>query len=58
MPLAVENLNPDSTTDAIQSAISSSIAKLMREGKSQEEAAGQAFSMARERTGKDLGRRK
>ncbi len=54
MPLSVENLNSNSTHDQINQAISDSIAKLMDEGKTQEQAAGQAFGMARDRTGKAL----
>ena len=57
MPLPVEKLTPNSSADAISAAISASIKKLMEEGKSQEEAAGQAYEMARDRTGKSLGRR-
>ena len=54
MPLAVENLNKNSSVQSIRDAISSTIAKLMREGKSQKDAAGQAYSMARSNTGKSL----
>lgn len=54
MPLAVDNLNGDSTMEQIREAISATIQKLMDEGKSQEEAAGQAYGMARDKTGKDL----
>jgi len=57
MPLAVENLTPSSSLEAIRTAISASIKKLMGEGKSQEDAAGQAYSQARDKTGKSLGRR-
>ena len=55
MPLAVENLTPDSSRVAIREAISKTIEKLIREGKSQKEAAGQAYGMARRATGKRLG---
>ncbi len=54
MPLAVEALNDNSTTEQIREAISKTIEKLMTEGKTQEDAAGQAFGMARDRTGKAL----
>lgn len=54
MPLAVERLNQDSGMDAIRTAISQTIKKLMNEGKTQEEAAGQAYGMARKQTGKEL----
>jgi hypothetical protein len=56
MPLAVENLTPDSSRVAIREAISKTIAQLIREGKTQEEAAGQAYGMARKATGKLLGK--
>lgn len=58
MPLAVEKLTKNSGMDAIRSAISATIEYLMKnEGKSQKEAAGQAYGMARDKTGKSLGRR-
>lgn len=58
MPLAIDNLTPESTTEQIRQAISETIQKLMNEGKTQEQAAGQAYGMARDKTGKslDLGR--
>lgn len=55
-PLAVENLTPESGADAIRQAISDSVAQCMREGKSQKECAGQAYGIARDKTGKPLGR--
>ena len=54
MPLAVDNLTPKSTDQQIQDAISETIKKLMEEGKDQKAAAGQAYSMARQATGKEL----
>jgi len=55
MPLAVDNLNEKSTTQQIQDAIGQTIKQLMeKEGKTQEEAAGQAYGMARDKTGKSL----
>jgi len=55
MPLSVDNLNENSTTEQIRKAISESIRFLMEnEGKTQEQAAGQAYSMARDKTGKEL----
>lgn len=55
MPLAVENLNENSTMEQIREAISETIKKLMEdEGKTQKEAAGQAYGMARDKTGKEL----
>lgn len=54
MPLAVDTLNKESNNDQIMSAISETIQKLMHEGKTQKEAAGQAYGMARDKTGKEL----
>ncbi len=54
MPLAVDNLTKESTPDQIQEAISETIKRLMGEGKTQKEAAGQAYGMARDKTGKEL----
>ena len=56
MPLAVENLTPQSHDPAIQEAISLSIEQCMKEGgKSQKECAGMVYGMARDSTGKELG---
>lgn len=55
MPLSVENLTPDSNTEAIRQAISDSIATCMKEGKDQKQCAAIAYSYAREKTGKSLG---
>lgn len=54
MPLAVDNLSKDSSTEQVREAISKSIQQLMDEGKEQKEAAGQVYGMAREKTGKEL----
>jgi len=55
MPLAVDNLTSDSSMEQIREAISATIKYLMEnEGKTQEEAAGQAYNMARDKTGKEL----
>jgi len=55
MPLAVDKLTPDSTQNQITDAISATIKYLMEsEGKTQEQAAGQAYGMARDKTGKEL----
>ncbi len=54
MPLAVDNLTKESSHQQIMDAISATIKKLMDEGKSQKEAAGQAYGMARDKTGKEL----
>jgi len=49
MPLAVERLTDQSTLADARGAVDDSIAQCIREGKSQKECAGMAFSMARER---------
>ena len=54
MPLAVDDLNEKSTMEQIREAISDTIHKLIKEGKSQKDAAGQAYGMARSKTGKEL----
>lgn len=54
MPLAVDKLTKNSSTEQIREAISETIHRLIREGKSQKEAAGQAYGMARDKTGKAL----
>lgn len=55
MPLAVDNLTEDSTMEHIREAISATIKYLMEnEGKTQEQAAGQAYGTARDKTGKEL----
>ena len=56
MPLAVESLTPDSPTGSIREAISKSIQKCIEEGKSQEECAGMAYGIAKDKTGKPLGK--
>ena len=55
MPLAVDNLTKQSNPNQIRDAISATISYLMKnEGKTQEQAAGQAYGMARQKTGKEL----
>ncbi len=54
MPLSVDKLNENSTIEQIREAISQTISTLINEGKTQEEAAGQAYGMARDKTGKSL----
>jgi len=55
MPLPAESLTPESSPEQIQEAISASIEKCMQEGgKTQEECAAMAYSMARQATGKEL----
>lgn len=56
MPLAVENLTPESSAADIREAISQSIEQCVREGKPQDECAGMAYGIARDKTGKPLGR--
>jgi len=59
MPLAVENLTRDSSPEAIQEAISASIATCTREGeRDPEQCKAIAYSIARKKTGKPLGRKK
>lgn len=59
MPLPVDNLTPDSSQQAIQDAISKSIQTCMQEPgdvkNKQEQCAAMAYSIARKKTGKQLG---
>ena len=57
MPLRVDGLSKSSSIAAIRAAISADIATLIREGKTPSQAAGQAFAMAREKTGKTIPKR-
>ena len=54
MPTLAEGLNPNSTEPQIKAAISDTIAQLVSEGNSQEQAVKKAFSMAEKATGKTL----
>ena len=54
MPLPVEQLAPDSPVTTIREAISKSIQTCMQEGKTQQECAGIAYGIARDRTGQTL----
>ena len=55
MPLAAEQLTPDSTDAQIQDAISSTIKTCMDEGgKTQKECAGMVYGIAKDKTGKEL----
>ena len=56
MPLSmIEGLTENSTTEQIREAISKGMEQCMTEGgKDQKECAGMIYSMARERTGKEL----
>lgn len=54
MPLDVERITPQTNDNDARAAISSTIKQLMTEGKTQREAAGQAYGMAEERLGRQL----
>ncbi len=54
MPLPVENLTQSSDMGEIRAAISSTISKLMDEGKPQDQATAQALEMARRASGKEV----
>ncbi len=56
MPLDVERLSTGSTTADIRQAINNSIQQCIKEGKDPKECAGMVYSMAREATGKEIGR--
>ena len=58
MPLPIERLTKGSSLATIREAISDSVAILVKEGKTPKQAAGQAFGMARDQTGKPLKRHK
>lgn len=67
MPLPVEALTPESSPDAIQTAISQSIEQCMGEpipegtdvtlANKQQWCSGKSYGIARDKTGKSLGRR-
>ncbi len=50
MPLPTESLNPSSTKEQIDAAISASIAQCVREGKDQAQCQAIAFSTAKKAT--------
>lgn len=55
MPLSVQQLTPESTDPDVQEAVSESIRTCMEEGgKTQQECAGMAYGIARDKTGKEL----
>lgn len=57
MPLAVENLTSKSSSEEIKFAISKSIKQCMDEGdRSQDQCVAMAYEIAREKTGKELGK--
>lgn len=51
MPLAVDSLTPDSSSENVQRAISESIVQCIREGGKREECTAQAHSIAERKTG-------
>ena len=54
MTTLVDNLTPDTPTQAIRHAINESILSLTKDGKTPQEAAGLVYDTARDRTGKEL----
>lgn len=57
MPTAVDKLTKGSSEDAIQKAISSCISTEIKSGRERDQAVAMCYNMARERTGKTLGRK-
>ena len=57
MPTAVDNLTKDSSPDAIRAAISECIATEREGGREQDQAVAMCYQMAREKTGKSLGKK-
>jgi hypothetical protein len=53
MPTAVDRLEPVSTDEQIQAAISDCIATEVNAGRDQQQAIAMCYSMAKEKTGKD-----
>jgi len=59
MPLPVESLTRESSAEQIREAISRSIEQCMHEGgREQDQCAAIAYSIARKRTGKPIGRKR
>lgn len=56
MPLPVDSLTDKSSKQAIRDAIGQSIAACIKEGKDQKQCAAIAYSIARDKTGKDIGK--
>jgi len=55
MPLAVENLTKESSMTAVRTAINQTIKYLVKnEKKTPEQAAGEAYGIARKQTGRSL----
>lgn len=57
MPTAVDNLTKDSKQAQIDAAISDCIATEVKAGRKQNQAVAMCYSMAREKTGKSLGKK-
>jgi hypothetical protein len=58
MPTAVDKLNRDSSDAQIKAAISDCIATEIHAGREQSQAIAMCHSMARDKTGKELGKSK
>ncbi|KKM90029.1 hypothetical protein LCGC14_1242760 [marine sediment metagenome] len=56
MPTRAEQLNPQSSPEQIDIAISATISKLVKEGREQDQAVAIAHEQARKATGKQLGK--
>ena len=57
MPTAVDKLTKDSKQAQIDAAISDCIATEVKAGRKQNQAVAMCYSMAREKTGKSLGKK-
>jgi len=58
MPLAVESITKDTPLASVRRMISETIKKLIDEGKSPKDAAGQAYGMAEEKWGREIPRKR
>lgn len=58
MPTAVDKLGKGSSSAQTKAAISDCIAYHVDKGLTQEQAAGKCYGMARDKTGKELGKKK
>lgn len=56
MPTAVDKLSQESSDEAIKAAISECIAAEVNRGTEQDQAVAMCYGMAREKTGKELGK--
>ena len=56
MPLPVESLTKESSRESVRDAIGKSIEQCMNEGKDQKQCARIAYEIARDKTGKELGK--